>query len=64
MNNLSGHFTKSPFEGEGAGNMAGETGWRLMVEDLTCYAKELGLDSIGNKDLSLTAEQFLSCLKG
>lgn len=41
--------------------MPGETGWGPLVKDLTCYAKELGPDSIGNRDLSLIVEQF-SCL--
>lgn len=63
MNNLGGPIVRS-FEGEEAGNMAGETGWALMVKGLTCYAKLLRPDSIDDRDLSPTVEQFLNCLMG
>lgn len=63
MNNLGGPTVSSVKGGE-AGNMAGETGQGPLVKDLTCYAKELGLDSTGDRDLSLTVEQFPSCLMG
>lgn len=61
MNNLGVPIVSS-VEGEEAGNMAGETGWGPMGKDLTCYAKELGPNSIGGRDLSLTVEQFLNYL--
>lgn len=54
----------SSTEGEGAGNMAGETGWGPLVKDLTCYAKELGLDSADDKDLSLTLSNSSTALWG
>ena len=43
--------------------MAGERGWGPLVKDLTCYANEWGPDSVGDRDLSLTVEQF-NCLMG
>lgn len=60
MNNLGGPIVSS-VEGEGAGNMAGETGWGSVVKDFTGDAKELGPDFIGDRDLSLIVEQF-NCL--
>lgn len=61
MNNLGGPIVS--FEWGGAGNMAGERGWGPQVKDLTCYVKELGPDSDGDRALSLTVEQF-NCLMG
>lgn len=63
MNNLSGPIVSS-VEGEETGNVAGETGWGPMMKDLTCYAKELRPDSVGDRDLSLTVEQVLNCIMG